>query len=135
MNEKITAKFMMDGKEKTISGQTVVVFGINDVIDFVKKETDQVGVSVGLFGHDIPDKIYADIMSGILTGLTMQMYKELDPMRKGFLLYEIGEYLKEDGLRLAKKEEAEIDTLERECDKEIDLSKIIKAIVDATFKD
>jgi hypothetical protein len=100
MSEKTTARITTDGKEITLSGDTVIAFSVTDAIKCAKGESKGFCANAGFFGYEIPKVIFSETMADMIGSLVSRL-PNLNSTERSFLLYEIGERLEKKSMEIA----------------------------------
>lgn len=102
MNKKTTVTITApNGKTTTGSGDTVILFAVDDIAKVLKGEEEGVNCTITYVGMGIPGSIYSKIIGTMIASLTKNRFK--NSIEASYQLSEIADLLKEHSDKLAKE--------------------------------
>lgn len=99
MSEKTTHKVTVqvtahDGTVETFSGDTAIVFTIENGMECLRGKVKQINSNVAFVGHDIPEPIFAEVI-GSLVGGFIKKRSENTPLLAAVELQHVAEIMEE----------------------------------------
>lgn len=128
MNEKTTVTVVTpDGYTETFKGETVIMFTIDKIEEFLEDKVKQMDANTVYVGNEPPEYIFDELIAR-LVGSLVEKDNEENPIKASFILFNIANRLiaRSDQLRSNATKE-QVDAFVEEAMNE--LSDALKAVV------
>ena len=130
MAEKTTVVITSaDGHVKTLSGDTAIVFTVENARDFMENKAERINANVGFVGKDIPEFVFADIIGELVASMIKKHY-DGHPTLAAFDLDNVSQFLKNKGEEIIKATSKE----ELDADIKYESKRLLKMLLDLDFE-
>lgn len=104
---------MVDGTSWEVTGDTVIVFTINDAQAFMEGKVDKIGTRIVVSGTKIPVPVFAQTIGELVGSFIRKINdEEKNPATTAFVLHEVGQVLERQSQEIV--DEISLEDAEKE---------------------